>query len=159
MLQEGCGVKSEDVAACSLTMDASENQKHYFRKLQMRVAPCWRSDESLKESEHSSLQLSSTQSPSTAENDLGNRRTPADSFSSLSSPLDHSSVLKEDADFSPMKVVQKAGEHRSPLGLGALQKRAETLTQKLQRRERQCIALREALERCNHQFRKALGSD
>ena len=75
--------------------EESEDHKYCLRKLEMRVAPCWQGDESFKESEHSSLQVSSTQSPSTAEHELGNRRTPMDSFSSLSSPLDHSSVLKD----------------------------------------------------------------
>ena len=99
MLQ-GVWSKNGNLPACvsALAMrEAEESISNRFclRKLEMRIAPCWRNDDSLRESEHSSLQVSSTQSPSTEPNEQGNRRTPLDSFSSLSSPLDHSSVLKE----------------------------------------------------------------
>ena len=86
------------------------SQTHCLRKLEVRVASCWRHSDgqqasSLKGSEHSSLQLSSTQSPSSAQENLcsegsvgGRHRlqhTPCNSLSSVSSPLENSSLLKD----------------------------------------------------------------
>ena len=76
-------------------LEDSISNRCCLRKLEMRIARCWRNDDSLRESDHSSLQVSSTQSPSTEGHEQANRPTPLDSFSSLSSPLDHSSVLKD----------------------------------------------------------------
>ena len=101
ILQGALWSKSGNLPACvsALAMrdevQDSISNRCCLRKLEMRIAPCWRNDDSLRESDHSSLQVSSTQSPSTEGHEQGNRRTPLDSFSSLSSPLDHSSVLKD----------------------------------------------------------------
>lgn len=86
------GILPACVSALAMREETEAHNRCCLRKLEMRVAPCWRDEQGFKEAEHSSLQVSSTQSPST-ENDR--RRTPLDSFSSLSSPLDHSSILKD----------------------------------------------------------------
>ncbi|CAJ1350082.1 unnamed protein product [Effrenium voratum] len=158
-LQDEWNMRNLPACISALAVKEEEpEQQHCLRKLEVRVAPCWRNDRSLK-SDTSSLQVSSTQSPSSFSADVfsgdggdqGNKRhSLADSFSSLSSPLDLSSTWKE-LETSPL------AEEVGKLPLEELQKRAETLTQKLQRRERQCLALREALESCNSQFRHALG--
>jgi len=142
------GILPACVSALAMREETEAHNRCCLRKLEMRVAPCWRDEQGFKEAEHSSLQVSSTQSPST-ENDR--RRTPLDSFSSLSSPLDHSSILKEVENIRPQteNITQKDVEK---LPVDELRKRAGALTQKLQRREQQCIALRAALENCNNRW-------
>ncbi|CAE7039167.1 unnamed protein product [Symbiodinium natans] len=145
------------------------SQTHCLRKLEVRVASCWRHSDgqqasSLKGSEHSSLQLSSTQSPSSAQENLcsegsvgGRHRlqhTPCNSLSSVSSPLENSSLLKDLDAASP--AWDRMRDDVAKLPVEDLQRRAEALTQKLQHREHQCMVLREALEACNHHFRHAL---
>lgn len=101
-LLQGTLWRGGHLPACASALAIREDDStsnRCLRKLEMRIAPCWRGD-SLRDSEHSSLQVSSTQSPSTEEYERHsdeNRRTPPSfsSFSSLSSPLDHSSVLKD----------------------------------------------------------------
>jgi len=142
------GILPACVSALAMREETEAHNRCCLRKLEMRIAPCWRDEQGFKEAEHSSLQVSSTQSPST-ENDR--RRTPLDSFSSLSSPLDHSSILKEVENIRPQteNITQKDVEK---LPVDELRKRAGALTQKLQRREQQCIALRAALENCNNRW-------
>lgn len=157
MLQDALWSKSGNLPACvsALAMrdelEDSISNRCCLRKLEMRIAPCWRNDDSLRESDHSSLQVSSTQSPSTEGHEQANRPTPLDSFSSLSSPLDHSSVLKDVENISPVadKITRRDVEK---LPMDELRKRANTLTQKLERREQQCMALREALQNCKNRW-------
>lgn len=157
MLQGALWSKSGNLPACvsALAMrdevEDSISNRCCLRKLEMRIAPCWRNDDSLRESDHSSLQVSSTQSPSTEGHEQGKRRSPLDSFSSLSSPLDHSSVLKDVENISPVadKITRRDVEK---LPVDELRKRAKTLTQKLERREQQCMALREALQKCKNRW-------
>jgi len=164
--------KSRSLSACISALaikDDSEDgqQTHRLRKLEVRVASCWRSEgcesASLKGSEHSSLQLSSTQSPSSSARDnhscdsvadRGLQQTPISSLSSVSSPLDNLSLLKDLENISPSRGMMS--EDVGGLHVKELQRRAEALSQKLQHRERQCMVLREALENCNHHFRHAL---
>ena len=87
------GILPACVSALAMREETEAHNRYCLRKLEMRIAPCWQDEQGFKEADHSSLQVSSTQSPSTDENDR--RRTPLDSFSSLSSPLDHSSILKD----------------------------------------------------------------
>ena len=110
--------RSKNLSACISALAiqdeaAGGSQARCLRKLEVRVASCWRQDadhdqaSSLKGSEHSSLQLSSTQSPSStparenacSEGSAACRRrshdTPFDSFSSVSSPLDTLNLSKE----------------------------------------------------------------
>jgi len=150
---------------------ANPSQSHCLRKLEVRVASCWRQTtshgSSLKGSEHSSLQLSSTQSPTStsARENIGSegsatdrcrvQHTPTDSFSSVSSPLDSMSLLK-DLEMPSPQCVREQKDDFSRLPVQDLQRRAEALTQKLQHREHQCMVLREALEACNNRFKHAL---
>ena len=110
-------LRSRNLPACISALaiqdeaTANQSQSHCLRKLEVRVASCWRQPSghrsSLKGSEHSSLQLSSTQSPTStaARENIGSegsatdrcrlQHTPTDSFSSVSSPLDSMSLLKD----------------------------------------------------------------
>ena len=154
---------------------ANPSQSHCLRKLEVRVASCWRQTtshgSSLKGSEHSSLQLSSTQSPTStsARENIGSegsatdrcrvQHTPTDSFSSVSSPLDSMSLLKDvlvlaraltlplpteaaidsvrvralkDLEMPSPQCVREQKDDFSRLPVQDLQRRAEALTQKLQ---------------------------
>ena len=166
-LQDEWNMRNLPACISALAVKEEEpEQQHCLRKLEVRVAPCWRNDRSLK-SDTSSLQVSSTQSPSSFSADVfsgdggdqGNKRhSLADSFSSLSSPLDLSSTWKDcchtETCFQGCKDPQVAGckwqeletsplaEEVGKLPLEELQKRAETLTQKLQRRDLANVAAR-----------------
>lgn len=166
-------LRSRNLPACISALaiqdeaTANQSQSHCLRKLEVRVASCWRQPSghrsSLKGSEHSSLQLSSTQSPTStaARENIGSegsatdrcrlQHTPTDSFSSVSSPLDSMSLLK-DLEMPSPQWVQVQAEDVAKLPVQDLQRRAEALTQKLQHREHQCMVLREALEACNNRF-------
>jgi len=133
------------LAVCQEQDNQHSQFHHGLHRLELRLAPCWQDvADDVGLGEDASLQLS----PLTTSPCNRSRLSMApSSLSSLPSPLRRSGSFQGAAGISPDRAVSTPGASppKTPV-MCSLRRKTTVLSQRLLQRERQCIALKEALD-------------